>query len=88
MTTKKFSARIISGYRITIPEEIRDLLLLSEGDILDIEISKAYREDKMINEKVDKFELIKNGIRIEDERSRHCVAGVVFANSEEMDIGV
>jgi len=37
----KFLARVISRGRITIPDEIRELLNIKEGDLLEVTIKKV-----------------------------------------------
>ncbi len=41
---KQFTARIVSAGRITIPEEIREVLKVGEGDLVDVKVSKPVKE--------------------------------------------
>jgi len=43
---EKFLARIVSGYRVTIPPVVRERLGLSLGDIVDVEISRNSDSEK------------------------------------------
>jgi bifunctional DNA-binding transcriptional regulator/antitoxin component of YhaV-PrlF toxin-antitoxin module len=43
---ERFLARVVSGYRITIPPVVRERLGLSLGDIVDMEISRNSESEK------------------------------------------
>jgi AbrB family looped-hinge helix DNA binding protein len=46
MSKLKFIAKVISLGRVTIPEEIRQLLNIKDGDLLEVEVSKVKKEVK------------------------------------------
>jgi len=45
MTKLKFIAKVISLGRITIPEEIREILSIQDGDIVEAEIRKIEKKE-------------------------------------------
>lgn len=43
---KTFTARVQSGYRIQIPEPLRQIMAIHEGDIVEVKIRKAQRKEE------------------------------------------
>ena len=43
---ERFLARVVSGYRVTIPPTVREILGISLGDIVDVEISRNSDSEK------------------------------------------
>ncbi len=42
---RTFLARVISGGRVTIPEELRELLGIREGDMIELQILKLIKKE-------------------------------------------
>lgn len=47
----KFTTLVISGGRITIPDEIRGFMHIDEGDIVEVEVNGVHKQKQEIHAK-------------------------------------
>jgi AbrB family looped-hinge helix DNA binding protein len=48
--SNRFTAKIIADGRVTIPDTLRELLSLNEGDFVEIEVTKIKKTEEVVAE--------------------------------------